>query len=74
MIVPTIESLRAAAQAGITAVGPGRRTSRVYGAAANVGGVVIDVACDPEHGTFSWVVDGDSRDETWARRVLGQQG
>lgn len=68
--IPTIESLTAAARAGVTVIQPGGQTTRIHGASAAVGNSVIDVLYDAEKGTFSWVVDGFSRTVDWVRRFL----
>jgi hypothetical protein len=67
---PTIESLEAAARAGITVIRPDRAVVRIPGAAAEVAGSVIDVLYDPEKGTFSWMVDGRHRSVEFVRRFL----
>jgi hypothetical protein len=73
MGIPTIESLSAAARAGVTAIQPDGGTFRIRGAAAVVGDSVIDVLYDVERDTFSWTVDGVSRSVDWVRDFLESQ-
>ena len=73
MRVPTIESLSAAARAGVTAIQPDGNTVRIPGTAAVVGDSVIDVLYDAERDTFSWTVDGVSRSVDWVQDFLESQ-
>lgn len=70
MNAPTIESLSAAARAGVTVIQQDGNTRRIRGAAASVGTSVIDVFFDPEHGTYVWAVDGIERSVDWVRWFL----
>jgi hypothetical protein len=73
MSVPTVESLEAAARAGVAVIRPGRTAVRITGAAAEVAGSVIDVLYDAEKDTFSWMVDGKHQDVEFIRRFLESQ-
>lgn len=70
MSIPTIESLKAAARTGVTALRPGGIPVRIPGAAVEVDGSVIDVLYDPERKSFSWMVDGKHRSVEFVSRFL----
>lgn len=70
MNVPTIETLSAAARAGVTVIQRDGNTMRIRGATASVGISVIDAFFDPEHETFIRTADGIERNVDWVRWLL----
>lgn len=70
MSIATVESLQAAARAGVAVICPDRTVARIPGAVAEVAGSVIDVLYDAEKGTFSWMVDGKHRSVEFVQRFL----
>ncbi|MBR8218576.1 hypothetical protein [Burkholderia vietnamiensis] len=70
MSAPTIDSLSAAARAGITVIQRDGNTMQIRGATASIGTSVVDVFFDPELGAYVWTVDGIERSVDWVRWFL----
>lgn len=67
---PTIDSLSAAARAGVTVIQRDGNTMRIRGATASIGTSVVDVFFDPELGTYVLTVGGIERSVDWVRWFL----